>query len=153
MANAVRRPTTTAATVGTRYNDLKHMLEERRRELASDVQGRLRGVRAGRAEKPHASIDQAEAAEGDIEDDIELALIQMKAETLNKLNEALTRLECGRYGVCFECGQEISEARLRALPFAVRCTDCEAEREHAMHRERLLQQRHGATSVFADRPE
>ncbi|MBY0493356.1 MAG: TraR/DksA C4-type zinc finger protein [Cyanobacteria bacterium] len=26
---------------------------------------------------------------------------------------------------CFECGEEIAEARLRALPFAVRCKDCE----------------------------
>ena len=153
MANAGTRPTTKVGTVGTRYDDLQHMLEERRRELANEVQGRLRDVRAGRAEKPHASIDQGETAEVDIQDDIELALIQMKAETLSKFNEALTRLECGRYGVCFECGQEISEARLRALPFAVRCTHCEAEREHAMRREHLLQKWHGATSVCADRPE
>jgi RNA polymerase-binding transcription factor DksA len=54
----------------------------------------------------------------------------MKAETLNKrINEALNRLEEGKYGYCFECGEEISEARLRALPFAVRCKDCEEARE------------------------
>ena len=53
----------------------------------------------------------------------------MKAETLNKINEALARLEDGRYGLCFECGDEIAEARLRALPFAVRCKDCEEARE------------------------
>ena len=47
----------------------------------------------------------------------------MKAETLNKINEALARLEDGRYGLCFECGDEIAEARLRARcpsPCAVR---------------------------------
>ena len=54
----------------------------------------------------------------------------MKAETLSKINEALARLEEGAYGYCFECGQEISQQRLRALPFAVRCKDCEEAREN-----------------------
>ena len=153
MTNVVKCRTTEVSAVATRDDELKKMLEERRRDLANEVQGRLRGVRAGRAEKPHASIDQGETAEVDIQDDIELALIQMKAETLNKLGEALARLQSGRYGFCFECGEEIAEARLRALPFAVRCTDCESEREHATGRERLLQQRRGAMSVFADREE
>ena len=71
-----------------------------------------------------------ETAEVDIQEDIEFALIQMKAETLNKINEALARLDEGRYGHCYECGDEIAEARLRALPFAVRCKDCEEEREN-----------------------
>jgi DnaK suppressor protein len=74
----------------------------------------------------------------------------MKAETLNKINEALARLEDGRYGLCFECGEEIAEARLRALPFAVRCKDCEEAREIAAQRERSLSQRRGSSSLFYD---
>jgi DnaK suppressor protein len=95
-------------------------------------------------------MDQGETSEVDIQEDIELALIQMKAETLNKINEALARLEAGRYGFCFECGEEISEARLRALPFAVRCKDCEEARENAANRERMLSQRRGSSSLFYD---
>jgi DnaK suppressor protein len=53
-----------------------------------------------------------------IQDDIEFALIQLKAETLNKIDMALQRIAEGNYGKCFECGDEIAEARLRALPFA-----------------------------------
>ena len=124
MAKASKQVTTVAAPGGTRYAELKRMLVERQRELATEVQGKIRGVRADAAEKPHDVMDQGETSEVDIQEDIELALIQMKAETLNKINEALTRLEDGRYGQCFECGDEISEARLRALPFAVRCKDC-----------------------------
>jgi DnaK suppressor protein len=74
----------------------------------------------------------------------------MKAETLNKINEALARLEAGSYGLCFECGDEISQARLRALPFAVRCKDCEEAREIAAQRERTLAQRRGSSSLFYD---
>jgi DnaK suppressor protein len=92
-------------------------------------------------------MDQGETSEVDIQEDIEFALIQMKAETLNKINEALSRLEEGTYGRCFECGDEIAEQRLRALPFAVRCKDCEEARENAQKRERMAARR-GASSLF-----
>jgi DnaK suppressor protein len=150
MAKAAKRTAAVAAPDITRYDELKAMLEERRLELTNEVQGRIRGVRADGAEKPHEVMDQGETSEVDIQEDIELALIQMKAETLNKINEALARLEEGRYGYCFECGEEISEARLRALPFAVRCKDCEEARENAANRERTLSQRRGSASLFYD---
>jgi DnaK suppressor protein len=150
MAKASKRTTTVAPPSGTRYEELRRMLEERQRELVAEVQGKIRGVRADGAEKPHEVMDQGETSEVDIQEDIELALIQMKAETLNKINEALARLEDGRYGMCFECGDEIAEARLRALPFAVRCKDCEEAREIAAQRERTLAQRRGSSSLFYD---
>jgi len=150
MAKAAKRTTAVAAPESTRYDELKQMLQERQRELTQEVQGRIRGVRADGAEKPHEVMDQGETSEVDIQEDIELALIQMKAETLNKINEALARLETDRYGLCFECGDEIAEARLRALPFAVRCKDCEEARENAANRERMLSQRRGSSSLFYD---
>jgi DnaK suppressor protein len=95
-------------------------------------------------------LDAVESSEADIQEDIEFALIQMKSETLNKVNDALTRLEQGSYGNCFDCGDEIAEKRLRALPFAVRCKDCEEARETAEQRERQLTARRGASSLFMD---
>ena len=61
-----------------------------------------------------------------------------------EIEEALTRLEEGTFGNCFECGDEISERRLRALPFAARCKDCEEAREIAERRERQISQRRSA---------
>ena len=141
--------TKTKGAAKNRYNELKKMLEDRRRELLNEVQGRIRDVRL-EGNKDRDVLDQGESSEVDIQEDIELALIQMKAETLNKINEALNRLEDGRYGMCFECGDEIAEARLRALPFAVRCKDCEEAREIAAQRERTLAQRRGSSSLFYD---
>jgi DnaK suppressor protein len=133
-----------------RYSELKSILEERRREIVSAVQGKIRDVRSEGANSPaHGVLDAAESSEADIQDDIEFALIQMKAETLTKIDEALRRLDEGTFGYCFECGEEISEPRLRALPFAVRCKDCEEARETAQQRERLLQRR-GSASLFMD---
>lgn len=149
MAKAAKKNTTATAVLdkSSRYDELKQMLDERRRVILQEVQGRIRGVRAEGADRPHDSQDPGETAEVDIQEDIEFALIQMKAETLNKINEALSRLEEGTYGRCFECGEEISEQRLRALPFAVRCKDCEEAREMAQKRERMAQRR-GGSSLF-----
>jgi len=135
----------------SRYNELKRMLEDRRRELQAEVQGKMRDVRsAGEVGKLSDVLDAVESSEADIQEDIELALIQMKAETLNKVNDALMRLEQGNYGNCFECGEEIAEKRLRALPFAVRCKDCEEAKENAEQRERQLASRRGTASLFLD---
>jgi DnaK suppressor protein len=135
----------------SRYADLKQMLEERQREIQAEVQGRMRDVRSegGWANKATDVLDTVESSEADIQDEIEFALIQMKSETLNKITDALSRLEQGNYGNCFDCGEEIAEKRLRALPFAVRCKDCEEHREAAEQRQRQAARR-GASSLFLD---
>jgi DnaK suppressor protein len=135
----------------SRYEDLKKILQDRRREITTEVQGRMRDVRAeGTTAKLNEVFDAGESSEADIQEDIELALIQMKSETLQRINEALARLEDGKYGYCFECAEEIAEQRLRALPFAVRCKDCEEAREMAEQRDRLAAQRRGSSSLFYD---
>jgi DnaK suppressor protein len=137
-----RRRTDNAEMANARYAELKRILEERRREILSEVQEKMRDVRSiGASGEGQGVLDAAETTEADIQDDIELALIQMKSETLHKIEEALTRLDEKTYGYCNECGDEILERRLRALPFAVRCKDCEEAREMAELRERHLSQR------------
>jgi len=142
----------TEAKPKSRYAELKQMLDDRRRELQAQVQGKMRDVRSEGTwgGKTSEVFDAVESSESDIQDDIEFALIQMKSETLNKIDDALIRLEQGDYGNCFECGEEIAEKRLRALPFAVRCKDCEEAREVAEQRERQMTARRGASSLFYD---
>ncbi len=135
----------------SRYEDLKRMLDERKREILAEVHEKIRDVRSENSfGKMNEVLDSGESSEADIQEDIEFALIQMKAETLSKINEALARLEEGAYGYCFECGQEIAQQRLRALPFAVRCKDCEEAREMAAKRERVMAQRQQSSSLFFD---
>jgi DnaK suppressor protein len=147
MATTTKTKAATKAAT-SRYNELRKMLEDRRRELMTEVQGKIRDVRADNMDRE--VLDQGESSEVDIQEDIEFALIQMKSETLNKVDAALRRLGEGSYGDCFECGDEISEARLRALPFAVRCKDCEEARETAEQRERMAAQRRGSSALFFD---
>jgi DnaK suppressor protein len=153
---AVKKETQNAAAEPkmsrTRYAELKQMLDGRRKEIQAQVQGKMRGVREEGTwgGKLNEVLDAVESSEADIQEDLEFALIQMKSETLNKINDALLRLEQGDYGYCFDCGEEIAEKRLRALPFAVRCKDCEEQREIAEQRERQANARRGASSLFLD---
>ena len=82
----------------SRYAELKQMLEERRREIQAEVQGKIRDVAAEGTwgGKQNEVFDAVESSEADIQDDIEFALIQMKSETLNKINDALGAPRAGR---------------------------------------------------------
>ena len=136
MSNTVRRTA-----------ELRQLLTERRRAMQDDVQSRIRG---GRTDRPNEVRDDLEHSDADIQGDIEFSLIQMRADTLSRIDEALVRLDAGKYGSCVECESEISERRLRALPFAVRCQECEQRREQEQGRVREVAQRRGGTSLFAD---
>jgi DnaK suppressor protein len=110
-----------------RYQVLKDMLETRRRE----IQDKLRSLRETLPDELTTVRDAEEQSVHDFVQDVELALMEMKSETLKKIDEALQRLEEGTFGTCAECGTEISEARLRAVPFAVLCITCQEQREEA----------------------
>ena len=120
------------------------MLEGRRRAASDDVQDNMRKVRDRRASggESRDGLDEIEIAEVDIQEDIGVALIQMKTELLRQIEEALDQLRAGEYGYCLDCGADIPEKRLRALPFAVRCKPCEESREaYQEHRGRLFARR------------
>jgi DnaK suppressor protein len=136
----------TAAPKGSYGNELKHMLEDHHHQLVHDVKGSIRDVRSDSTAE-RTVVDGGENAELGVQQDIAFALIQLKAETLNAIDAALHRLEDGTYGDCFDCGGEIAEARLRALPFTVRCIDCERARETLHQREHIMAQRRGSSSL------
>jgi DnaK suppressor protein len=139
----------TSATVARKRscgNELKNMLEDHHHKLMHEVKGNIRDVRGDSAVECTV-VDEGENADLGMQQDIAFALIQLKAETLTAIDAALRRLEDGTYGECFDCGGEIAEARLRALPFTVRCIDCERARETLHQRERIMGQRRDSSSL------
>lgn len=133
----------------SRYTELKAILEARKQELRGEVRKAVRSVREQGATRrqDRVGLQDTEISDG-VQEDIELALIEMKASTLAKVNEALARLDHDDYGNCDECGGQIAEKRLRALPFAIRCKDCEEAREAAEQRERELARRGSAARML-----
>ncbi len=57
--------------------------------------------------------------------DLHISLIDLAESRLRDAMSALARLEQGEFGICPECGDEISFERLRAVPMAARCVDCQ----------------------------
>lgn len=127
-----------------RYRMLKQMLEDRRRE----IQDKLRTLRETLPAETSAVKDLEEQSVNDFVQDIDFALMQMKAESLRKIDEAIHALEGGTYGTCVECEEPIASARLKALPFALRCVPCQENEEQREGDERPAPLRTGG-SVFA----
>lgn len=124
----------------TRCRTLEEMLKRRRAVLVRSASATISERRAG------AERDEL-GREGHT--DIDFAVAVVRLETVEKIDGTLARLREGIYGNCFECGEEIAEKRLRAIPFAVRCKYCEdareeadaAERAEAVRRDRSQSQR------------
>jgi len=125
----------TATIPQARHEDLRRFLNDCRRELMATLRDRIDGLREEQSSHDRTGVlDQEEASEADVQKHIELALLEMKTETLGRIDEALARLDAGVYGRCDSCGQDIASSRLRALPLALRCRDCEALYESARER-------------------
>jgi len=119
----------TGAVVGGGREDVRRRLLERRHELLTEILGRVRDVRETGSNNPPHTTDQGDTLEAEPEDDVLFALIQMKAGTLERIDDAIRHLDDGMYGHCIDCGGVIASSRLSAMPFAVRCRDCEGTRE------------------------
>jgi RNA polymerase-binding transcription factor DksA len=70
-----------------------------------------------------ADSGQVTAERGEVD-----ALATKLLESLGEVDDALAKFEAGTYGTCENCGQEIGEARLEAMPSARFCMVCASKR-------------------------
>jgi DnaK suppressor protein len=129
-----------------RTAELSQMLMARRTELLSIVDSTIRDGRQ-RQSKDVGEFGEDSATGHEAE--LNLSLLQMRAQTVKRIDEALARLAADQYGMCAVCGLEITERRLRALPFAVRCTRCEDRREENGDRLREFANKGGGAALVA----
>jgi DnaK suppressor protein len=80
-------------------------------------------------ETEEPSSDPMELASNDSDRDFLLRLRDRERKLMVKIKEALERVEDGTFGICEECGEKISEKRLRARPMTTLCIDCKHEQE------------------------
>jgi DnaK suppressor protein len=91
--------------------------------IASGDEGQAPG-----ADSPAAS-DIGDVAQISEQRELEFVTRERLAERIERLTAALQRLDDGNYGVCERCGRRISAARLRAIPDAALCRDCQEDVE------------------------
>jgi DnaK suppressor protein len=80
-----------------------------------------------------APSDEMDRARADVDVATHASLIARAEERLRYIDEALGRLDGGRYGVCTGCREPIGVERLAAVPFAVYCVDCQKARSRGGH--------------------
>jgi RNA polymerase-binding transcription factor DksA len=79
------------------------------------------------AKRQPVGADREEQALAAADDEQEAAIDDVLHRQLEEVEAAMKRIEAGTYGRCVDCGGDIAEARLRALPTALRCIACERE--------------------------
>ncbi len=80
--------------------------------------------------------DMVDAAADEIDKAFLMRIRDREMKLLNKIEEALQRIENGTYGICESCGCEIEEKRLKARPVATLCISCKEEQEELERKKR-----------------
>ena len=106
---------------------VKHDLERQRSALSNSIKslGSDRPTDHGHevAKDPYGSASLTH------DDEIAFAVADHRARQLAEVTRALEEINAGRYGVCRECGEAIAKARLKVMPFATRCVECQTRLE------------------------
>jgi DnaK suppressor protein len=110
-------------------DSFRHILENLRARLRGDLdqmtdEALRRNMQSGSGNLSNVPLHMADVGTENYDQEFTLGLIQNEQGTLELINEALTRLEKGKFGSCVECGDVISKSRLQAIPYTRHCIDC-----------------------------
>lgn len=79
--------------------------------------------------------DPTDRATQESDRNFELRIRDRERKLINKIKDALERIDSGEFGICEECGDEISEARLKVRPVTTLCINCKMEEEQKEKRQ------------------
>jgi DnaK suppressor protein len=110
--------------------EIESLLRHRYDELWSDIRRELGKHEGQQYEDLIQGVgDPEDQATADVLVDLNLTEIDRDVEELRAVQGAIGRLRRGEYGRCQSCGQDISPARLEALPYAALCLECQQRAE------------------------
>jgi RNA polymerase-binding transcription factor len=113
-----------------RHASLKQILIAKREALIQEIKHQLgQSVTEEQQRRLEAAMDSGDQALVDLEREMGISLQEMRNRERQLIDDALDSLDEGTYGMCADCGEEISEKRLHALPFARLCVECQSKRE------------------------
>ncbi|MCX7792889.1 MAG: TraR/DksA C4-type zinc finger protein [Thermodesulfovibrionales bacterium] len=119
-----------AVTDAERKEKLKRFLLNMREKILSEAKTEIAKYMKGETKQiVETALDDGDWSVVDLAEDISLRQLTAHRENLIKVDTALRKLEEGTYGICEECGEEITEERLKILPFAIYCRECQERKE------------------------
>lgn len=113
-----------------RHEALRNMLLGKRQEIMRELLDNVgQALTEGQERRLESVGDVADQALRTFERDRSVFVMEMRNRKRQSFDEALTRLHEGTYGICAECGIDINEKRLQAVPFAKLCVACQSRAE------------------------
>lgn len=109
----------------------RNVLNEELKNLLSEADKTVTEMTSDASNFP----DPTDRATQESDRNFELRIRDRERKLINKIKDALDRLDSGEFGVCEECGAEIGEARLKVRPVTTLCIDCKIEAEQREKRQ------------------
>ena len=75
------------------------------------------------------SLHMADMATDNYDREFSLGLADNEQKILNRIDEALEKIENKTFGLCELCSKKVSKVRLRAVPYAELCVPCQEKQE------------------------
>lgn len=108
-----------------RISRRQHTLERLLRQHDAQLVACKRALRDELPAVAASGVDEMEQSVEHLARAVEAAVVEVSSSAVRGIESALRRLRSGGYGRCADCGGRIAAARLRVLPFAERCRECQ----------------------------
>lgn len=105
---------------------LKDNLLRMREDLVRDISRRTKTTAEGTAPDIGDILDSVSEERTR---ELDMILTDREKKKLLQIDDALDRIEDGSYGLCEECGVKIPKGRLKVMPFAKCCVECQEKME------------------------
>ncbi len=113
--------------------EIESKLRTRKEEIISCIKREMKKSMAAESRQVMgAGQEECDCAASSHSDYMHFMNLSSRHVIMRQIERALQKIAEGNYGLCEECGVEIGEERLRILPVAVYCRDCQE----------LLEERH-----------
>jgi RNA polymerase-binding transcription factor len=113
-------------------NDRRALMRATFEQLRDEAYAKIVRLRQDQREESQPGPgDEMDVACSSTDMERSASLIERSEDRIHMIDQALARIDGGTYGICEECGDEIPIERLRALPFAALCVDCQSKRRES----------------------
>lgn len=108
---------------------LKEILLENRKKLVHDADSMEKDVHSKGGADGVTFNHLADAGSDTYELDFSMEQLENKENLIYQIEEALKKIEDNTYGICETCNKAINIERLKAIPFATNCLQCQEDME------------------------
>jgi len=105
--------------------EFRGLLQQQMDELLHDAGKTVSGMTEEKTNFP----DPTDRASLESDRNFELRIRDRERKLINKIRQAIERIDDGTFGLCENCEEEIGVERLRARPVTTLCIDCKTEQE------------------------